>query len=84
VSGKKAEAEKLFAEILKQKRISETGVAGICGNLAQKGKAFEWLEKAYGHRTIGVGSMLRTDPTFDPLRPDPRFASLLQRTNLEP
>jgi len=84
VSGKKAEVEKLLAEVLKQKRISETGVAGICANLATKGKAFEWLEKAYGYRTIGLGSTLRTDPTFDPPRPDPRFASLLRRTNLEP
>jgi eukaryotic-like serine/threonine-protein kinase len=84
VAGRKAEAEKLLAEILKQKRISETGVAGIYANLGQKDKAFEWLEKAYADRTIGVGSTLKTDPTFDPVRPDPRFASLLRRMNLEP
>jgi tetratricopeptide (TPR) repeat protein len=84
VAGRKAEAEKLLAEILKQKRISETGVAAIYAALGEKEKAFEWLEKSYADRTIGVGSTLKTDPAFDPLRPDPRFASLLRRMNLEP
>ena len=84
VAGRKADAEKLLVEILKQKRVSETVVAGIYANLGQRDKAFAWLEKSYADRTIGVGSTLKTDPAFDPLRPDPRFASLLRRMNLQP
>jgi tetratricopeptide (TPR) repeat protein len=83
VAGRKAEAEKVLAEVLKQKRVSETGVAAIYAALGEMEKAFEWLEKSYADRTIGVGSTLKTDPSFDPLRPDPRFASLLRRMNLE-
>lgn len=52
--------------------------------LGEKDKAFEWLEKSYADSTIGVGSTLKTDPKFDPLRSDPRFARLLRRMNLEP
>ena len=78
------EAEKALAQYLKQKRISETGVAQVYAALGEKDKAFERLEKAYADRTIGVGSTPKTDPSFDPLRSDPRFASLLRRMNLEP
>ncbi|HEV2198396.1 MAG TPA: protein kinase [Bryobacteraceae bacterium] len=82
--GRKAEAERLLAEILKQKRVQEVGVARIYTGLGEKEKAFEWLEKSYADHTIGVGSTLKVDPSFDPLRADPRFAGLLRRMNLEP
>ena len=71
VGGRKAEAEKLLAEILRQKRFSEVAVARIYVGLGGKEKAFEWLEKAYADRTIGVGNTLKVDPSFDPLRQGP-------------
>jgi len=59
-------------------------VAQAYAALGEKDKAFEWLEKAFADRTIGVGNNIKTDPSFDPLRSDPRFTSILRRMNLEP
>jgi TolB-like protein/DNA-binding winged helix-turn-helix (wHTH) protein/Flp pilus assembly protein TadD len=43
-------------------------------------KALTWLQESYAERTITIG--LRVDPTFDPLRSDPRFQELLHRMGL--
>jgi serine/threonine-protein kinase len=43
-------------------------------------KAIEWLQKSYTERTITIA--LRVDPTFDPLRGDPRFQQLLRSMGL--
>jgi TolB-like protein/DNA-binding winged helix-turn-helix (wHTH) protein len=43
-----------------------------------KDQAITWLERAFEARTYGV-TYLGVDPTFDPLRSDPRFISLLSR-----
>jgi TolB-like protein/DNA-binding winged helix-turn-helix (wHTH) protein/Flp pilus assembly protein TadD len=39
-------------------------------------KAITWLQKSYAEHTITTA--LRVDPTFDPLRSDPRFQELLR------
>jgi hypothetical protein len=58
--------------------------AKIYAGLVEKDKAFEWLEKAYeDHSIVSVG-YIKTNPMFDPLRSDPRYADLLRRTNLQP
>ena len=54
------------------------GVAGLYGQVGEKDKAFEWLERAYVERADGL-SLLKVDPWFDPLRDDPRFADLMRR-----
>jgi TolB-like protein/DNA-binding winged helix-turn-helix (wHTH) protein/Flp pilus assembly protein TadD len=43
-------------------------------------KAITWLQKSYTQRTITTA--LRVDPTFDPLRSDPRFQQLLRGMGL--
>ena len=53
----------------------------IYTGLGQKDKAFEWLERAYEARAMGI---IKAVPTLDPLRSDPRFADLLRRMNLQP
>jgi len=82
--GRRPEAQKALDQYLKQKRVSKVSVAQAYAALGEKDKAFEWLEKAFADRTIGVGNNIKTDPSFDPLRSDPRFTSILRRMNLEP
>jgi TolB-like protein/DNA-binding winged helix-turn-helix (wHTH) protein/Flp pilus assembly protein TadD len=48
--------------------------------IGDKEKAITWLQKSYTQRTITTA--LRVDPTFDPLRSDPRFQELLRGMRL--
>jgi hypothetical protein len=43
----------------------------------------EWLGKAYEQRSWFL-TYIKVEPTFDPLRSDPRFQDMLRRMNLEP
>jgi hypothetical protein len=40
----------------------------------------EWLERGYKER-LWLMCVLKTEPTFDTLRDDPRFQDLLRRMN---
>jgi len=87
VTGRRAEAHRVLDELnelSKQKYVSPIWRVKIYASLVEKDKAFEWLEKAYeDHSIVSVG-YIKTNPMFDPLRSDPRFADLLRRTNLQP
>ncbi len=57
-----------------------TFVAGLYAEAGDKDKAIEWLETAYRmHDKFLIA--LEVEPTFDPLRSDPRFKDLLRRMN---
>jgi len=88
VAGRRAEAKKVVDQLnerSKQKYISPRLIARLYVGLGEKDKAFAYLEKSYEDRSIefGFGS-INVDPTFDPLRSDPRFQDLLRRMNLQP
>jgi len=51
--------------------------------LGDRDRAFELLEEVYRNRFPGV-TYLETDPMYDGLRPDPKFADLARRLNLRP
>jgi len=51
--------------------------------LGEKDLAIEWLTKAIDERYHGV-AFTNVNPTYDPLRSDPRFQELLRRMNLAP
>lgn len=46
--------------------------------LDEKDQAFAWLEQGYKGRAIALTG-LKSAPTYDSLRPDPRFADLVRR-----
>lgn len=56
-------------------------IARILAALGDADPAFEWLKKACDERTPFV-TWLKVDPTFDALRPDPRFAQVLSDMGL--
>ena len=89
VAGRRAEAQKVLDqlnELSKRKYVPARSRAYIYVGLAEKDKAFEWLEKSYEDRSIVTGGTgaIKVDPTFYPLRSDPRFSDLLRRINLQP
>jgi hypothetical protein len=45
--------------------------------------ALAWLERLYAARGARIRA-LKTHPTWDPLRADPRFQDLLRRANIAP
>jgi serine/threonine protein kinase/Tfp pilus assembly protein PilF len=81
VSGRRAEAERLLAELMemsKQKYVSPYPLATVYAALGDKDRAFEWLEKVYEEHSYYV-IWLNIDPIFDQMRTDARFTGLLNR-----
>ncbi|MFQ5926898.1 MAG: tetratricopeptide repeat protein, partial [Terriglobia bacterium] len=62
----------------KRRYVNPFLLAEIYTLLGEKDRAFEWLEKAYEEHA-GFMYEFKEDPTFDPLRSDPRFQALLRR-----
>ena len=51
--------------------------------MGDKDQAFAWLEKAYSQHSYALLT-LKVDPSYDPLRSDPRFQELMRRVGLAP
>ena len=86
LSGKRNEAISIvgeFREMSKQSFRGSYDSAILYTGLGDRDKAFEQLNKAYEERS-GWIIYLKVEPQFEPLRSDPRYASLLQRLNLSP
>ncbi|MDP9113933.1 MAG: tetratricopeptide repeat protein [Acidobacteriota bacterium] len=82
-SGKTAEAQKILQEFLEQSRhgsFPPKPIADVYLALGDRESALEWLAKAVRARDVNL--RLTTDPSYDVLRSDPRFAQLLQKANL--
>jgi len=56
-------------------------IAMIYNALEDRAKTFEWLEKAYADRDVRL-TFLKVEWKWDPVRSDPRFASIAQRVGL--
>ena len=86
ISGRKAKVLKGLEELRKTSKwryVPTMYLACICAGLADKDRAFFWLERAYQERSDGL-TYLNVEPTFDPLRSDARFKDLLRRVGLLP
>jgi TolB-like protein/DNA-binding winged helix-turn-helix (wHTH) protein/Tfp pilus assembly protein PilF len=60
---------------------SPFGTAILYAQLGEKSKALDSLERAFDQRSLSM-TELAIEPSFDPLRPDPRFQALLHRLTL--
>jgi TolB-like protein/DNA-binding winged helix-turn-helix (wHTH) protein len=77
-TGRKAEAQKILHEWLRQSEnsyVSPYMIATVYAGLGEKDKAFEYLEKAYQERSSDLPYFLKADLRVDSLRSDPRFQS---------
>jgi len=79
--GRTAKAQK---EVLELIRLQAQGkhlahpIAAVYAGLGDYDQAFRWFDVAYKARD-GSLILLKTDPTLDPLRDDPRFRRTLAK-----
>jgi TolB-like protein/DNA-binding winged helix-turn-helix (wHTH) protein/Tfp pilus assembly protein PilF len=87
VLGRSGHREQAKRELEKSKslnwRDSPLGISVAYIGMDDKDQAFAWLEKAYAAHSTSL-TALKVDPTYDPLRSDPRFQDLLHRMGLQP
>jgi tetratricopeptide (TPR) repeat protein len=62
-------------------RVPSWFIASVYADLRDKDRAFEWLDKAYVERDDHL-PQLNSDPMWDSVRSDSRFAELVRRVGL--
>jgi tetratricopeptide (TPR) repeat protein len=80
-AGEGSQALRLLDELRtlsKQRYVSSYAFALVYAGLGERDQAFAWLEKAYEERS-GHLVALKVNPTWDPMRSDPRFEALVQK-----
>ena len=83
-NGNRSEALRILAQLRalsKNLYVPPYAFALVYIGLADKERAFEWLQKAMTERSQTM-TTLKVDPVFDDLRSDPRFATLLGQVGL--
>jgi eukaryotic-like serine/threonine-protein kinase len=84
LAGRKAEARQIISQLSKASKAHYVPAylwTTIYASLAEKDKAFSWLDKAYAEHDAYL-VRLKVDPAMDPLRSDPRFQELLAKMKL--
>jgi TolB-like protein/Tfp pilus assembly protein PilF len=83
-AGRRPDALRLLAELQSRRKVGYVPAGAFVNaylGLGEKEQAFAWLERAYKEQS-NILQFLRVHPYFDPIRSDPRFASLLRRVDL--
>jgi tetratricopeptide (TPR) repeat protein len=84
LAGERGEARKILRETRERSGkgyVPSSAIASIYYGLKQKDRVFEWLSTAYEERDTLL-PWLKSAPSFDWLRPDPRFEDLMRRLGL--
>ena len=84
IAGQLGEARRVLAELearAQREYISPVDIAMIYSGLGEQDRAFEWLERGFAGRAYAL-VFLPTDPRFDMLRGDKRYAALMKRVGL--
>jgi adenylate cyclase len=74
--------ERLNERVKRGEYVPAAYFARACLRLGDKEQAFRWLEEARGEHNV-YPLMINSDPFYDSLRADPRFAALLKGMHLE-
>jgi TolB-like protein/DNA-binding winged helix-turn-helix (wHTH) protein/Tfp pilus assembly protein PilF len=83
--GRRSEAEQIITtlnQIAESRFVPPYAFALVYTGLGDRDAAFQWLEKAYAVRDIGL-VFLPANPMWDSLRSDERFQSLLRRCGFQ-
>jgi tetratricopeptide (TPR) repeat protein len=83
--GRTKESYQVLNELVEQskhKYVSDSRLAAICFALGDNDQGFALLERAYEGRDYLL-SQIKIGPSFDSVRSDPRFKTLLKKMNLE-
>jgi hypothetical protein len=86
VAGRRDQAQRRLEElneVAKRRYVPPLSYATIYVGLGERDLAFKVLEKCDEECAPSLRG-LKTDPLFDSLRPDPRFAGLMRRAGLAP
>jgi eukaryotic-like serine/threonine-protein kinase len=84
MSGDTARAQEQLNNLVsmaRQRYVAPSYMAIICAALGRKDDAFNWLNQSYAMRSEHL-LYLKVEPAVDPLRSDPRFATLVHRVGL--
>jgi TolB-like protein/DNA-binding winged helix-turn-helix (wHTH) protein/Flp pilus assembly protein TadD len=82
--GRRADALRLLKELKHRKQTGYVPAAAFVKaylGLGEYDRAFFWLEEAYKEQS-NLLQFLKVHPIFDPVRDDPRFATLVRRVGL--
>jgi serine/threonine protein kinase/Flp pilus assembly protein TadD len=86
MSEHKSEAAKILTQLTQlsaHKYVPADEVAALCAGLGRRDQAFQWLQKACDQEGCPTTMWdVKSDPAFDNLRSDPRYADLLRRSGL--
>jgi tetratricopeptide (TPR) repeat protein len=83
-AGRRTDAQHIIDELIlasKSKFISQSSIAMGYGGLAEKDKAFEWLDRSLESHDEAIVWIYK-HPMFAPLRDDPRYNELLIKLNV--
>jgi len=79
---RRAESDAALSELTKKfQQESPYVVATVYGYRGEVDPAFQWLERALKERDATLTS-IKSDPLFQKIKPDPRYAALLQKAGL--
>src|SRR5262249_18874319 len=84
MAGRKREAEQMLEKIKRSFSPGEDSALMLAYmGLGDKDRALAYLERDYENHFVTMVS-LKSNPMYDPLRSDPRFADLMRRVHLAP
>jgi eukaryotic-like serine/threonine-protein kinase len=84
--GDKQKARQYLNELLayySKHYLSEALIASIYGDLGEKDRAFEFLDRSYARHEESLIAFMKAAPAFDSLRSDPRYTVLMKKIGLE-
>jgi adenylate cyclase len=81
-AGHRAESDALLAEAIRHNGTTwPSEIARVYAFRGEKGRAFEWLDRAYDGRDEDL-YFIKGDPLFKNIEGDPRFKTFLKKMNL--